>query len=92
MKERIKKMTKAEYNKMRLERHKKNVEQFDRAKKVGCEYPPDLHYLWDFMQKKNIGLPYCLGMIYNLGLLDGMQRQRKDKRLLSRCRKLLQMR
>lgn len=85
-------MTKAEYKKMRLETHKKTVERFDRAKKVGWEYPPDLHYLWDFMQKKSIGLPYCLGMIYNLGLLDGMQRQRKDKRLLNKCKKLLQMR
>lgn len=36
------------------------------AEAAGLVYPPDLHYLWEFMQEKNIGLPYCLVMIYNL--------------------------
>ena len=64
-------MTQFEYKKMRMERRKKSRELLDRAKATGLVYPPDLHYLWEFMQEKNIGLPYCLGMIYNLGFTDG---------------------
>lgn len=64
-------MTQLEYKKMRMERRKKSRELLDRAKAAGSTYPPDLWYFWDFMQEKNIGLPYCLGMIYNLGFLDG---------------------
>ncbi len=67
-------MTQLEYKKMRMERRKKSRELLDRAKSVGFTYPQDLHYLWDFMRDKNIGLPYCLGMIYNLGFLDGAER------------------
>lgn len=67
-------MTRLEYKKICAERRKKSRDLLDKAKSEGYEYPPDLHYFWDFMQEKNIGLQYCLGMIYNLGLLDGMQR------------------
>lgn len=65
MKEEIK------YKKIRMERRRKSRELLDRAKSAGFCYPPDLHYFWEFMQEKNIGLPYCLGMIYNLGYLNG---------------------
>lgn len=64
-------MTKLEYAKIRNERRSKSRELLDRAKTAGFTYPPDLHYFWDFMQDKNIGPPYCLGMIYNLGYLAG---------------------
>ncbi len=63
-------MTQIEYKKVRMERRKKNRELLDKARAVGFEYPHDLPYLWEFMQEKNIGLPYCLGMIYNLGRLE----------------------
>ena len=71
-------MTKLEYKKMEMERRKKSRELLDKAKAAGFSYPPDLHYFWQYMQDKKIGLPYCLGMIYNLGLLDGCQ---KDQRI-----------
>ena len=64
-------MTQLEYKKIRMERRKKNRELLDKARAVGFEYPHDLPYLWEFMQEKDIGLSYCLGMIYNLGFLDG---------------------
>ena len=67
-------MTQLEYKKMRMERRKKSRELLDRAKSAGFTYPPDLYYLWDFMRDKNIGLSYCLGMIYNLGFIDGMEK------------------
>lgn len=67
-------MTQLEYKKMRMERRKKSRELLDRAKAAGFTYPPDLHYLWEFMRDKNIGLSYCLGMIYNLGFIDGMEK------------------
>lgn len=67
-------MTQLEYKKMRMERRRKSCELFDRAKAADLMYPPDLYYLWDFMQEKNIGLPHCLGMIYNLGFIDGMEK------------------
>lgn len=63
-------MTEIEYKKMRMERRKKSRELLERAKSVGFVYPPDLHYLWEYMQDKNIGLPFCLGMIYQLGYSD----------------------
>ena len=67
-------MEQLEYKKMRMERRKKSRELLDRAKSVGFTYPPDLYHLWYFMWDKNIGLSYCLGMIYNLGFIDGMEK------------------
>lgn len=64
-------MTQLEYKKIRMERRKKSRNLLDRAQALGVTYPPDLHYFWEFMQEKDIGLSYCLGMIYNLGFLDG---------------------
>lgn len=64
-------MNQKEYLKMRMERRRISRELFERAQKAGCDYPSDLIYLWDFMQGKNIGIRFCLGMIYSLGYLDG---------------------
>lgn len=69
-------MTRLEYKTMRAARRRKNRELLDRAKTIDA-YPADLHYFWDFMQEKNIGLPFCLGMIYNLGFLDGSEKKAK---------------
>lgn len=63
-------MTKLEYKKIKMERRRKCRELWERAKSVGFVYPYDLHYFWEYMQDKNIGLSYCLGMIYQLGYVD----------------------
>ena len=68
------KTAKIEYKKIRMDRRRKSRELLDKAKTAGFSYPPDLHYFWEFMQEKNIGLPYCLGMIYNLGYLDAKEK------------------
>lgn len=70
-------MTKLEYAKIRMERRKNSRLLLDRAISVGMKYPVDLHYFWDFMQAKGVGLPYCLGMIYNLGFSDGSKQHEK---------------
>lgn len=67
-------MTELEWKKIRSERRKKSRALLDEAGAAEVTYPADLHYLWDFMQEKNIGLPYCLGMIYNLGFLNGSRK------------------
>lgn len=71
-------MTELEWKKIRSERRKKSRALLDEAKAAEVTYPADLPYLWDFMQEKNIGLPYCLGMIYSLGFLNG-SRKGEDK-------------
>lgn len=63
-------MTQIEYKKIRMERRKKSRELLEQARSVGFVYPADLHYFWEYMQEKNIGLPFCLGMIYQLGYAD----------------------
>lgn len=73
--------TKLEYLKRRAARRKKSRELWDRAMTAGFSYPPDLHYFWEFMREKNIGLPYCLGMIYNLGFLDGQEKGNKTNEI-----------
>ena len=66
-------MTQIEYKKMRMERRKKNREQMERAKSAGFIYPADLVYFWEFMQEKNMGIRYCLGMVYQLGFVDAQK-------------------
>lgn len=63
-------MTRIEYKKMRMERQKKSHELLEQARSIGFVYPADLHYFWEYMQEKNIGLWYCLGMVYQLGYVD----------------------
>lgn len=55
---------------MRMERRKKSRELLKQAQSIGFVYPADLHYFWDYMQESNIGLAYCLGMVYQLGYAD----------------------
>ncbi|GFI60893.1 hypothetical protein IMSAG049_00042 [Clostridiales bacterium] len=66
-------MTKLEYQKMRVERRRKSHELLSRAQTANCTYLPDLIYFWEFMQEKNAGIRYCLGMIYKLGFADGIE-------------------
>lgn len=75
-------MTKLEYAKIRNERRRNSRELLDKAKSAGFTYPHDLHYLWDFMREKEIGLPYCLGMIYNLGYLAGQEKAEEAAKCL----------
>ena len=56
-----------------MNRRRRSRELLDKARTAGVSYPPDLHYFWEFMQEKNIGLSCCLGMIYNLGYLNAKE-------------------
>lgn len=66
-------MTRLEYKKMLMERRRKERERLERAKSAAPGYPADLRYFWEYMQDKNIGLPFCLGMVYSLGYADGKE-------------------
>lgn len=66
-------MTKIEYKKILMERRQKCRTLFDKAKSAGFVYPADLPLLWDYMQEKNIGLPFCLGMVYQFGYIDAKE-------------------
>lgn len=67
-------MTRLEWKKIEANRRKIEHDRMEQARSVGFVYPPDLHYFWEYMQKKGIGLPYCLGMVYQLGFVAGQKK------------------
>ena len=63
-------MTRLEYKKIQVATRKKSRDLLDRVIAADVQSPPDLHYLWTFMQEKNRGLESCIDVIYCLGYLD----------------------
>lgn len=64
---------KLEYKRVQSERRRKGRAMYERALSAGVAYPMGLERLWDYMQEKGIGIRFCLGMIYSIGLLDGIK-------------------
>lgn len=63
-------MTRLEYKKIQVATRKKSRDLLDRVIAADVQSPPDLHYLWTFMQEKKQGIRE----LFSCDLLSGLFR------------------